>query len=180
MKEVVRRYREASIPLETMWTDIDYMDQYKDFTLDPRNYPVDKVKKFVADLHAEHQKYVLILDPAIKVEPGHAPFDEGVAKDLFIKRADGNLLVGKVWPGPTAFPDFNNPNTQEWWTKWIRKFMQDVDLDGWWIDMNEPANFCHTQDGPCDDVLMLADRGEATDALDHGSDDQLVFKKASV
>ncbi|KAI3641242.1 hypothetical protein MIR68_000714 [Amoeboaphelidium protococcarum] len=180
VKEVVRRYREASIPLETMWTDIDYMDQYKDFTLDPRNYPVDKVKKFVADLHAEHQKYVLILDPAIKVEPGHAPFDEGVAKDLFIKRADGNLLVGKVWPGPTAFPDFNNPNTQEWWTKWIRKFMQDVDLDGWWIDMNEPANFCHTQDGPCDDVLMLADRGEATDALDHGSDDQLVFKKASV
>lgn len=32
--------------------------------------------------------------------------------------------------------------------------MTQVDADGLWIDMNEPASFCHTVDGPCDDPLV--------------------------
>ena len=75
------------------------MDHAKDFTVDPVNFPQHDMKSFVDELHKRKQQYVLIIDPAIKVEHGYAPYEDAVRDDLFIKNADGSILVGKVWPG---------------------------------------------------------------------------------
>jgi alpha-glucosidase (family GH31 glycosyl hydrolase) len=48
---------------DTMWTDIDYMQHYEDFSFDPQRFPLAQVQSFVSKLHANGQRYVVIVDP---------------------------------------------------------------------------------------------------------------------
>jgi alpha-glucosidase len=54
---VITNYSAASIPLETMWTDIDYMDRRRVFTIDPDYFPVPRVREIVKYLHDHDQRY---------------------------------------------------------------------------------------------------------------------------
>lgn len=63
--EVVYNYSQAGIPLETMWTDIDYMFQRWIFTLDPDNYPLPKVRELVNYLHTHQQHYIVMVRPCL-------------------------------------------------------------------------------------------------------------------
>ena len=38
LREVFQNYTLYNIPLDTLWSDIDYMDDYKDFTYDKSNF----------------------------------------------------------------------------------------------------------------------------------------------
>lgn len=44
---------------DVQWNDIDYMDQFKDFTLDSNKFAT--LPDLVKDLHAHNQRYVMIL-----------------------------------------------------------------------------------------------------------------------
>jgi alpha-glucosidase (family GH31 glycosyl hydrolase) len=120
LEAVVANYSSAMIPLETMWSDIDYMNEHKDFTLDPINYPKDKMNAFIERLHSNGQHYVVIVDPGIKNETGYAAYDEGLKSNSFIKDKSGDVFIGKVWPGYTAFPDFMNFDTHTYWQNQVR------------------------------------------------------------
>lgn len=54
--EVVYNYSQANIPLETMWTDIDYMDERAVFTNDPLRFPLEKMQELVKYLHQHDQQ----------------------------------------------------------------------------------------------------------------------------
>jgi len=143
VEEVVRRYHDAGIPLDTQWLDIDYMQDYKDFTYEKRAFNKHSVANFVDHLHQKGMRYVPILDPGIKVEKGYPAYDRGIELDLFVKDLLGDPYMGQVWPGPTYYPDFLHPDTQKYWTDNLHSFFDMAPFDGLWIDMNEVSNFCN-------------------------------------
>lgn len=140
--EAVRNMRNYGIPQDVQWNDIDYMQEFLDFTFDPANFPT--LPDLVKDLHAHDQRYVMILDPGIsstRPEGSYWPYEEGLRRGVFINDSDGNTLIGRVWPGLTAYPDFSYQVTHEWWYDNLKRFHEKVPFDGLWIDMNEPSNF---------------------------------------
>eukprot|EP00823_Brevimastigomonas_motovehiculus_P004856 TRINITY_DN3317_c0_g1_i1.p1 TRINITY_DN3317_c0_g1~~TRINITY_DN3317_c0_g1_i1.p1 ORF type:complete len:931 (-),score=217.82 TRINITY_DN3317_c0_g1_i1:148-2913(-) len=143
-KEVVRNYSEAGIPLDTIWSDIDYMSEYEDFSFDAVAYPEAQVKEWVEkELHEQrHMHYVVIVDPGIHIRAGYESYETGLKDKIFVTTEDGTTpYAGSVWPGPTHYPDFLNPNTNQYWQKQIDTFLKKVPIDGLWIDMNEASNF---------------------------------------
>ncbi|EGE08930.1 alpha-glucosidase [Trichophyton equinum CBS 127.97] len=148
--EVVYNYSQAGIPLETMWTDIDYMDGRKVFTLDSKRFPIDEMRALVKYLHDHDQHYIVMVDPAVSYGDNDA-FERGKQQDVFMKSGDGSIYKGAVWPGVTAFPDWFHPGTQDYWNNEFKLFFdpeKGIDIDALWIDMNEASNFC---DWPCSD-----------------------------
>ncbi|ESO98989.1 hypothetical protein LOTGIDRAFT_114212, partial [Lottia gigantea] len=139
MKMVMKRNREAGIPYDGQWADIDYMDQYQDFTYDKNKW--FGLPEVINEIHDMHQK--TLIDNDKKSAPGFNMFDDGVQQGVFIKNSSGDVLIGKVWPGITAYPDFTNPKTEDWWFKWMNFFHdnQSIQFDALWIDMDEPSNF---------------------------------------
>ena len=145
VEEVVAGYAAAGIPLDTQWMDIDYMQNYKDFTLDSTNFPQAEVSSFVKGLHANGQHFVPIIDPGIMVQEGYDAYEQGMKQDLFIKDISGGNYLGQVWPGPTYFPDFLHPQAQDYWTTQLKAFWNMCEPDGLWIDMNEVSCIVHVQ-----------------------------------
>jgi alpha-glucosidase len=147
--EVVGNYSTAGIPLEVMWTDIDYMELRKDFTVDKERFPVAKMRELVSTLHQRDQRYVLILDPGVNLT--YDTYTRGHEMGVFLKNKDGSDNLGIQWPGTVAWPDWFAPNTSKWWTNEVHRFFDaetGIDIDGIWVDMNEASNFCLNYD--CD------------------------------
>ncbi|NXV93741.1 LYAG glucosidase, partial [Calonectris borealis] len=148
-RQVVANMTAARFPLDVQWNDLDYTDAKRDFTFNKKSFK--DYPEMVQDFHRRGLRYIMIVDPGISSSgpPGtYKPYDEGLKRGVFIRNATGQPLIGKVWPGPTAFPDFTNPETHEWWHEMVKDFHDQVPFDGMWIDMNEPSNFVEgSQDG---------------------------------
>uniref|UniRef100_A0A674JV52 Maltase n=1 Tax=Terrapene triunguis TaxID=2587831 RepID=A0A674JV52_9SAUR len=145
LKVVVERNRAIGIPYEIQYTDIDYMEEKKDFTYDREKFK--DLPNFAVDLHNHGQKYIIILDPAIATSrllnnTPYSSYDRGMDKKVWVNESDGiTELVGEVWPGLTVFPDYTNPECTNWWIEECKLFYDQVKYDGIWIDMNEISSF---------------------------------------
>ena len=137
-ENVAKGYRENQIPLDMIYMDIDYMQDYKDFTLNEKEF--SDFPDFVQGIKEQGIRLVPIIDAGVKMEEGYSVYEEGVKNNYFCKREDGSDFAAAVWPGYTHFPDVLNPEARKWFGDHYRDLI-DQGIEGFWNDMNEPAIF---------------------------------------
>ncbi len=138
VRVIAQEFRTRQIPCDVIHIDIDYMRGYRVFTWSPERFGNPAL--LIGDLADQGFKAVAIVDPGVKYEPeaNYPVFDEGIEQNYFVRKADGQLFHGYVWPEKAVFPDFLRPEVREWWSSWHRTLIE-PGIAGIWNDMNEPA-----------------------------------------
>src|ERR1700716_3980695 len=161
VERIARRHRENAIPCDALWLDIEYMDGYRVFTWDPEAFP--DPAGMLDRLAANGFRVITIIDPGVKYEPGYWVFDQALERDLLCKTEGGDIYIGQVWPGNTAFPDFVTEEARTWWGQLNAAHVQSG-LAGIWNDMNETAT------GNVPPTAMRFDGGRSSPQRYHNPD----------
>lgn len=138
VREVVREHRSRGIPLDSVYLDIDYMERYKDFTINRETFA--DFESLVQEMKEQNIHLVPIIDAGVKKEDGYDVYEEGKENGYFCKDENGEDFIVGVWPGRCCFPDMLNDKAREWFGNKYR-ILIDKGIDGFWNDMNEPAIF---------------------------------------
>ncbi|WP_252178660.1 TIM-barrel domain-containing protein [Endozoicomonas sp. 4G] len=136
--EIIAGFRDNDIPCDTVYMDIDYMVNFKDFSIDEQKFP--RFENWVQEKKEQGIRLIPIIDAGVRIEDGYKVYEEGLEKGYFCKDAQGELFRAAVWPGLCAFPDFLKPETRQWWGLQYQA-LTDLGIEGFWNDMNEPALF---------------------------------------
>jgi alpha-glucosidase len=124
------------IPCDAVWMDIGYMDNTRDFTVDPVNF--GSLPSVTSWLHSNGFHAVNILDPAIAVDTTYSVYQSGTASNIWVETASGQQYEDTSSPGNASWPDFTMPTARSWWSGLCQNFMTNG-MDGLWIDMGEPS-----------------------------------------
>lgn len=138
IRELTTEFRRRGIPCDVIHLDIDYMNGYRVFTWNLQRFP--DPRSLIGDLHHNGFRIVTIIDPGVKSDADYHVYQSGLEHDVFIRRSDGTVFHGYVWPDDSVFADFTRPEVREWWGD-MQKVLVEVGVSGTWNDMNEPTSF---------------------------------------
>ncbi len=165
VRELAAEFRQRQIPCDAIYLDIDYMDGWRCFTVNEKHFP--DLKGLTNDLAKDGFSMVVMIDPGIKKEVGYWVYDDGIKKNVFCRRTDGEIMTGPVWPDDCVFPDFTNPEVRTWWEGLYQGLYGETGIAGFWNDMNEPAVFRVNRKTFPDEVLHAYDGQGATHKKAH-------------
>lgn len=134
--EVIKNYKKTNFPIDSICMDIDYMEDYKDFTLDENKFP--DFTSYNKKLLKKGIHLVPIIDAGIKKQDGYSVYENG--KPFFCRDINGEPFIAGVWPGDSCFIDFLNPEGRNFFGANYNSLIE-KGIEGFWNDMNEPATF---------------------------------------
>lgn len=138
VRDVMEGYLKAKIPLDYIHFDIDYMDGFRDFTVDTNKFP--DMKGLNKYLNSHHVEGVVINDSGVKVDENYVFYKFCKDKNLF-STYQGKEYVGTVWPGDAVFPKYYSKDAKKYFSEICYSFMKENGFTGLWNDMNEPTSF---------------------------------------
>jgi alpha-glucosidase len=136
VQAVAEGFLTNQIPCDAIWMDIGYMNNNRDFTIDPVGFP--SMPSLTTWLHTNGFHAVNILDPAIAVDSSYSVYQSGTASNIWVQTARGSQYQDGSTPGNSSWPDFTMPAARTWWSGLCQNFLTNG-MDGLWIDMDEPS-----------------------------------------
>lgn len=146
LKSVLIKYNNLDLPLDALWSDIDYMSAFEDFTVDSTNFA--GLGSLVQSLHGMNKHYVPILDSGIS-NANYAGYINGTAMNVFLPSpiTPNQPYTATAWPGSSVWVDWNSVNATTYWGNALYSLYNQVNFDGLWLDMNEATTFCNGECG---------------------------------
>lgn len=150
----VDNYANHSIPLEGVWLDIPYMQNYEDFSVNTKTF--GGLKDFTEKIQGNGQRMIVIVDAGIAANDSSNYYLDAQEKNVLIKSSinpEGEFegaLTAKVWPDHTVFLDFWADDAKKIWADGLKDLYDKVPYDGLWLDMNEATLFCN---GECPETV---------------------------
>ena len=138
IRAVYEGYTKNDMPLDMIYMDIDYMQDYKDFSVNKERFP--NLPALSKELKEKCVYLVPIIDAVVKIQEGYSVYEEGVKKGYFCTDKEGEPYVIAVWPGESLLPDVLNPEARHWFGSQYKALL-DQGIEGFWNDMNEPSIF---------------------------------------
>lgn len=141
VRALVEAFEAFDLPLDALYLDIMYMNEYRVFSFHPEQFP--NPPELIDHLLTQGIRTVPIVDPGVKVDPDYRVYSQGRSIDAFVQTKSGTAWTGNVWPGESVWPDFFHKPVGQWWGD-LHRYYTDMGVQGFWNDMNEPAVFNDT------------------------------------
>ena len=144
LEDILNNYIKYDIPLDGIWTDLDFLSNNKNFVLSLTHI---LTPAFIKKLQSKGKKFVPLLDYALPIDDNYKYYTLGKQTKSFLKsNYTKKDLVSFVWPGLSVFPDLFIKEGQNVWLEGLYDFYLLTNFDGLWIDMNEPAMLYKTDE----------------------------------
>lgn len=179
IQDVIGNYSAANLPLEVVYFDIPYMDNYADFSVNKTAFP--NLADFTTQLKANNQRLVVIVDAAISADDtSNQYYVLGNKTNSFIQSSIaapgkngrpveyGNNLISSVWPKKAVFMDWFSEGSSTLWNQGLDDLFTLVNYDGLWLDMSEATTFSN---GETDTGLIAPKSVETSRMLQETLDD---------
>ncbi|MCJ8014730.1 carbohydrate-binding protein [Paenibacillus sp. KQZ6P-2] len=138
IERVAEMYREKQIPLDVMFSDIEWYEKFcSPDKWNTRNFPDPQA--MMNKLNVLDVRLALIDDPNITISADTYPV--GDKEGYFIKDMMGKTkTVSWPWGDESGILDFFNPGARQWWGP-LHNHLADLGVQAFWTDMNEPARY---------------------------------------
>jgi len=133
---VADNFRHRHIPCDAIFIDNVHMEANRIFTWNKSDFP--DPPRMLTELRQRGFHIFAIVDPGVKVDQNYYVYQQGIAGEYFLKRKNGKVYTGEIWPGESAFPDFTSEKARAWWGSLAGGFAK-AGLSGYLTDMNEPT-----------------------------------------
>jgi alpha-glucosidase len=135
IRAVAGQLRAQDFPTDTLWFDVDYLDNRAAFSWNPATFP--NPIQFHAELKAAGFRTIYINEPCIRNDDPLWPYMDALG--YFLRNGLNQSHLNSIWFGNVSWIDFSNSIAYDWYKTQLRTFLS-TGIDGLWNDLNEPAN----------------------------------------